>query len=147
MKLTPDGRRVIFFAQNRLHGPAGVRYRLGWESCTDWTNERPEISIEERLCPVRELSRWGSVSRTPALVLAPELALSLLPSRGLSSAPVARSVSLIRVSRNDGRKKRISFRSAFRHGDYRYRKQADSIAIQRLRNRYWELGCKTPAIW
>ena len=35
----------------------------------------------------------AQLSLSPSLVLAPESALSLLPSRGLSSAPVACSVS------------------------------------------------------
>ena len=37
--------------------------------------------------PVNQIRRWGSVlSPNPSLVLAPESVLSLLPSRGLSSA-------------------------------------------------------------
>ena len=58
----------------------------------------------------------SSFALNPSLVLAPESALSLLPSRGLSSAPAACSVSAIAVLRNDGTKKEVDFRSAFRHG-------------------------------
>src|SRR5229473_6655150 len=54
-------------------------------------------------------------STGPSLVLAPESALSLLPSRGLSSAPVVRSVSARAVLSNGETKKELDFRSAFRH--------------------------------
>ena len=52
----------------------------------------------------------------PSLVLAPESALSLLPTRGLSSAPAARSVSATVFVGNGGMKKGLDSRSAFRHG-------------------------------
>jgi len=44
-------------------------------------------------------------SLNPSLVLAPESALSLLPSRGLSSAPATRSVFKEADGFNDGKKK------------------------------------------
>jgi len=52
----------------------------------------------------------------PSLVLAPESALSLLPSRGLSSAPAARSVSISIVLSNHASKKHLDYRGAFRQG-------------------------------
>jgi len=55
-------------------------------------------------------------SPNPSLVLAPESALSLLPSRGLSSAPAARSVSATGILYNRGMKKELDSRGAFRHG-------------------------------
>ena len=58
----------------------------------------------------------AQLSLNPSLVLAPESALSLLPSRGLSSAPAACSVSAAVVLSNDGTKKELDYRSAFRHG-------------------------------
>jgi hypothetical protein len=58
-------------------------------------------------------------SPNPSLVLAPESALSLLPSRGLSSAPVACSVSAMAVLNNHGTKKELDYPSAFRHVRYR----------------------------
>ena len=58
----------------------------------------------------------ASLTLIPSLVLAPESALSLLPSRGLSSAPAARSVSATVVVGNGGTKKGLDSRSAFRHG-------------------------------
>ena len=58
-------------------------------------------------------------SPSPSLVLAPESTLRLLPSRALSFAPAACSVSVLVVSRNGGMKKEIDYRSAFRHGGYR----------------------------
>src|ERR1700693_2032202 len=57
-------------------------------------------------------------STGPSLVLAPESALSLLPSRGLSSAPAVCSVSAMAVLSNRGTKKELEYRSAFRHGGY-----------------------------
>src|SRR6266853_5397389 len=57
-----------------------------------------------------------SFSPNPRLVLAPESALSLLPSRGLSSAPAVRSVSTATVLSNQGTKKKLAYRGAFRHG-------------------------------
>jgi hypothetical protein len=73
--------------------------------------------------------RWSARATTPghairfalnpSLVLAPESALSLLPSRGLSSAPAACSVSPTVVLGNDGPKKELDNRGAFRHVDYR----------------------------
>ena len=48
----------------------------------------------------------SSFTPNPSLVLAPESALRLLPSRALSSAPVARSVSAPAVWCNGGTKKR-----------------------------------------
>jgi len=60
-----------------------------------------------------------SSSPNPSLVLAPESALSLLPSRDLSSAPAACSVSATAVLRNDGTKKELDYHSAFRHAHYR----------------------------
>ena len=58
-------------------------------------------------------------SSNPSVVLAPESALSLLPSRGLSSAPVASSVSATAVLDNSETKKQLDCRGAFRHGHYR----------------------------
>jgi len=51
----------------------------------------------------------------PSLVLAPESALSLLPSRGLSSDPAVCSVSAAAVLNKRGTKKELEYRSAFRH--------------------------------
>jgi hypothetical protein len=42
----------------------------------------------------------------------------LLPSRGLSSAPAARSVSATGILYNRGMKKELDSRGAFRHGCY-----------------------------
>ena len=70
--------------------------------------------------PVNELECWGPVCPlNPSLVLAPESALSLLPSRGLSSAPAACSVSTRASLCNGGTKKELDYRSAFRHTNYR----------------------------
>jgi hypothetical protein len=57
----------------------------------------------------------AQLTPNPSLVLAPESALSVLPSRGLSSAPAIRSVSAIVVLDNDGAKKELEYHSAFRH--------------------------------
>ena len=67
---------------------------------------------------MNELDAGAQVLLNPSLVLAPESALSLLPSRGLSSAPVSRSVSPMVALSNDGRKKQLDYHSAFRHGNY-----------------------------
>jgi hypothetical protein len=56
-----------------------------------------------------------SFALNPSLVLAPESALSLLPSRGLPSAPAASSVSATAVLGNDETKKELDYRGAFRH--------------------------------
>jgi len=69
--------------------------------------------------PVNQFCAGAQFSPNPSLVLAPESALSLLPNRGLSSAPAARSVSATAVLRNGGTKKELDYRSAFRHGPYR----------------------------
>jgi hypothetical protein len=59
-----------------------------------------------------------SFALNPSLVLAPESALSLLPSRDLSSAPVDCSVSARAARCNGGTKIQLDFRSAFRHAPY-----------------------------
>ena len=71
-----------------------------------------------RIMPIPVDDRVGGVqpcAPNPSLVLAPESALSLLPSRGLSSAPVVCSVSAMAVLSNHGTKKELAYRSAFRH--------------------------------
>jgi hypothetical protein len=66
--------------------------------------------------PANEICPLGlSVSPSPSLVLAPESALGLLPSSGLSSAPVVRSVSPTTGLCNGWKKKELDYRSAFRH--------------------------------
>jgi hypothetical protein len=55
------------------------------------------------------------LSPNPSLVLAPESALRLLPSRALFSAPVACSVFKRAIICNYGTKKTVDVRSAFRH--------------------------------
>jgi hypothetical protein len=50
-----------------------------------------------------------------ATPVAPESALSLLPSRGLSSASAACSVSVTAMLGNGGTKKQLEYYSAFRH--------------------------------
>jgi hypothetical protein len=57
----------------------------------------------------------AQASLNPSLVLAPELTLRLLPSRALSFAPAACSVSATAILRNDGTEKELDYRSAFRH--------------------------------
>jgi hypothetical protein len=54
--------------------------------------------------PVSKLF-WGQFGTGPTLVLAPESALRVLPSRALSSAPSVCSVSARVMSRNYGKKK------------------------------------------
>jgi len=55
------------------------------------------------------LSAGAQFSPNPSLVLAPESALSLLPSRGLSSAPVASSVFGKEILCKGGTKKYLTF--------------------------------------
>jgi hypothetical protein len=76
------------------------------------------------------VNRWGS-DVEPQPGLAPESALGLLPSRGLSSAPAVGSVSARADYCNGSSKKRLDVRSAFRH-----------VATKRGGHRRW---FKTPA--
>jgi hypothetical protein len=76
---------------------------------------KPLGFIAQMPIPVNRVLLGLSSSPNPSLVLAPESVLSLLPSSDLSSAPAALSVSAIAVFRNDGTKKELDYRSAFRH--------------------------------
>jgi hypothetical protein len=70
--------------------------------------------------PVNQVRRWGSVVlRTPAWSW-PRSRRSVCFSRGLSSAPVACSVSAMAVWSKSGTKKQLDFRGAFRHATQRF---------------------------
>ena len=106
--------------------------RHGSDERTEFGNER-----NGRKEPLPEEVCWGLCPQTPGIYRlmpsqfrnyalglgfrtpawsGPESALSLLPSSGLSSAPVVRSVSVTAVVDNSRTKKELDFRSAFRHG-------------------------------
>jgi hypothetical protein len=87
---------------------------------------RPLGSIAMMPIPANELDAGAQPSLNPSLVLAPESTLRLLPSRTLSFAPAACSVSVLVVWCNGGMRKGIDFRSAFRHTSYRARLQRTS---------------------
>ena len=65
--------------------------------------------------PSIKFAAGAQLDAGPSLVLAPESALSLLPSRGLSSAPAACSVSTEIGLGNHASKKHLDYRGAFRH--------------------------------
>jgi len=64
--------------------------------------------------PVNKFAAGAQFDAGTSLVLDPESALSLLPSRGLSSAPAACSVSAAPVFSNHGTKKELDSRCTFR---------------------------------
>src|ERR1700686_5409073 len=76
---------------------------------------RPLKVYPQQECNVT-VERKKSLNVAALSDMAPESALSLLPSRGLSSAPAAKSVSATGMQCNGGTKKELECRSAFRHG-------------------------------
>ena len=98
--MSPTKERKIYVRAERTKRVEKERCSLGTPSPDPW-----DLRVDANPGALSSPLGFGSTP-DPSLVLAPESALSLLPSRGLSSAPVACSVSAVAALRQQENEKR-----------------------------------------